>query len=118
MCKRIVWCKKWYYWSFWKRNFPYKDNVFKTNKEESEENKFEKIKDDCKKFIKYFEDESKGIDYDLFEEYFSFSVPSALAKKLYEIKNKKENEELVELIRVRWSNLKDKIEKMFEKNTK
>ena len=36
-------------------------------------------------------------------------------KKLYEIKNKKENEELVELIRVRWSNLKDKIEKMSKK---
>ena len=102
---------------FKKGTFPHKGNVnvFKTNKEESEENKFEKIKDDCKKFIKYFEDESKGIDYDLFEEYFSFSVPSALAKKLYEIKNKKENEELVELIRVRWSNLKDKIEKMSKK---
>ena len=114
MCKRIVWCKKWYYWSFWKRNFPYKGNVFKTNKEESEENKFEKIKDDCKKFIKYIKDESKGINYDLLEEYFSFSVPSALAKKLYEMKNK-ENKELAELIRVRWSNLKDKIEKMSKK---
>ena len=48
-----------------------------------------KNKDDGKKFIKYIEDESKGIYYDLFEDYFSFSVPSALAKQLYEIKNKK-----------------------------
>ena len=103
---------------FEKATFPYKGNVFKTNKEESEENKFQKIKDDYKKFTKYIEDESKGIDYDLFEEYFNFSVPSALLKQLYEIKNKKENDELVELIRVRWSNLKDKIKKMSKKNRK
>ena len=69
--------------------FPYKGNVFKTEEEESEENKLEKIKDDNKKFIKYIEDESKGINYELFKKYFSFSVPSALAKQLYEIKNKK-----------------------------
>ena len=52
----------------------------------------------------------------MFEDYFSFSVPSALAKQLYEIKNKRENDGLVELIRARWSNLKDKIEKMSKKN--
>ena len=73
---------------FEKGTFPFKGNVFKT-----EENKFEKIKDDYKKFIRYIEDESKGIDYDLFEDYFSFSVPSALSKLLYEIENKKENVE-------------------------
>ena len=33
-----------------------------------------------------------------FEEYFSFSVPSALAKQSYEIINKKENDKLVELM--------------------
>ena len=59
---------------FEKGTFPFKGNVFKTKEEKSEENKFEKIKDDYKKFIRYIEDESKGIDYDLFEEYFSFSV--------------------------------------------
>ena len=69
--------------------FPFKGNVFKRKEEKSEENKFEKIKDDYKTFIKYIEDQSKGIEYDLFEEYFSFSVPSVLAKQLYEIKNKK-----------------------------
>ena len=37
-----------------------------------------------------------------------------MTKQLYKIKNKKENNELVELIRVRWSNLKDEIEKMSE----
>ena len=37
-----------------------------------------------------------------------------MAKKLFETKNKKENNELVKLIRVRWSNLKDEIEKISE----
>ena len=53
----------------------------KKNQEESEENKLEKIKADYKKFIKYIEDESRGISYDLFKDYFNFVVPSALAKK-------------------------------------
>ena len=35
-------------------------------------------------------------------------------KKLCETKDKKENTELVELAKVRWSNLKDEIEKMSE----
>ena len=37
-----------------------------------------------------------------------------MAKKLYEIKskNKNKNNQLVELIKVRWSNLKDETEKM------
>ena len=39
-------------------------------------------------------------------------MPSAVAKQLCKIKNEKENHGLVELIRVTWSNLKDKIEHM------
>ena len=35
-----------------------------------------------------------------------------MAKKLYETKDKKENNDLVESIKIRWSNLKDEIEKM------
>ena len=42
-------------------------------------------------------------------------MPSAVAKQLCKIKNKKENHGLVELIRVTWSNLKDKIEHMSKK---
>ena len=71
---------------FEKVTFPYEGNIFKTKKEESEEvsekNKLEKIKDDYKKFIKYIENESKGINYDLFKDYFNFLLPSALAKKI------------------------------------
>ena len=89
---------------FEKVTFPYEGNIFKTKKEESEEeseevsekNKLEKIKHDYKKFIKYIENESKGINYDLFKDYFNFLVPSALAKKLYETKNKNKNNKLVE----------------------
>ena len=50
----------------------------------------------------------------MFKNYFNFVVPSALAKKLYETKNKNKSHELVEAIKNRWSNLKDEIKKMFE----
>ena len=109
---------------FKKGIFPYKGNIFKTKKEEleeeseeeSEENKLEK-KNDYKKFIEYIENESKNINYDLFKDYFKSVVPSALAKKLYETKNNKDNE-LAELIKARWNNLKDEIKEMSEDETK
>ena len=47
----------------------------------------------------------------MFQDYFDSVVPSALAKKLYETKNKNKNNELVEEIKNRWSNLKDEIKK-------
>ena len=81
--------------------FPYKDNTFKT-KEESKENKF----------FKNIENESKSINLDLFKTHFDVVAPTVLAKKLYETKDKKKNNELVELIKVRWNNLKNVIEKM------
>ena len=73
---------------FEKGIFPYKGSAFRTkeeSKEESEGNKSEKIKDDYKNFIKYIEDESKGINYDLFEDHFNFVAPTVLTKKLHEI---------------------------------
>ena len=54
----------------------------------------------------------------MFKDYFDLAVPSALLKMLYETKNKNKNNELVELIKVRWSNLKDVIEKMSEDEIK
>ena len=96
--------------------FPYIDGfqIKGEPEEESEEKNLEKIKDDFKKFIKYIEKESKSINYYLFKDYFDVLVPSALAKKLYETKNTNKNNELVEAIKNRWSNLKDKIKKMSE----
>ena len=85
---------------FEKGIFLYKNNAFKTkegesekeseedSKEESEENKIEKMKDDYKKIIKYIENESEGINYELFKKHFNFVVPSVLVKQLYETKNK------------------------------
>ena len=98
---------------FEKGVFPYKNKIFKTKeKEESEEESEEELKEN--KFFKYIENESKGVNNDLFKDYFDLVVPSALAKKLFETKNKNKNSEFVELIKVRWRNLKDKIEKMSE----
>ena len=48
----------------------------------------------------------------MFKNYFNFVAPSALAKNLYETKNKNKNNELVEAIKSRWNNLKDEIKKM------
>ena len=46
--------------------------------------------------MKYIENESKGINYDLFKDYFDLVVPSALAKRLFETKDKKKNSVFVE----------------------
>ena len=48
----------------------------------------------------------------MFKNYFNFVVPSSLAKKLYETKNKNKNNELVKATKNKWSNLKDEIKKM------
>ena len=101
-----------------KGTFPYKGNVFKTKEDESKDESEEEIKDDYKKFIKYIENGSKSIKYDLFKDHFNFVVPSALAKKLYEIKNKKESNKLVNVIKSGVSDLKDKIKEMYEDEKK
>ena len=61
--------------------FPYIDGFqIKEEEEEKEEHGFKTI-------MEYIEDESKGINYDLFKHYFNFVIPSVLAKQLYEMKN-------------------------------
>ena len=65
---------------FEKGIFPYKGNVFKSKEEEEEEEESEEER--LKKFIKYIENESKSINYDLFKKHFNFVVPSALIKQL------------------------------------
>ena len=101
---------------FEKGILPYKDNAFKTKEkkteEESEKNELEKIKDGYKSFIKYIEDESKGISYEFFKKYFYSSVPSALVKQLYETKKKNNNYKLVSVIKSGLSDLKDEIKEM------
>ena len=88
-------------------------NVFKTKEEESkEESKEEKFKKYINNTFTFIEEKSESINNDFFKTYFNFSAPIDLTKKLFKTKDKKENNELVKLIRVRWSNLKDEIEKM------
>ena len=69
---------------FEKETFPYKGHVFKT-KEKSEEESEEL---DENEFFKNTDNESEGINYDLFEKHFKSSVPTVLAKILFETKNK------------------------------
>ena len=85
--------------------FPYADGF--QIKEESEEER-------VKKFIKYIENESNGISYDLFKDYFDFSVPSALVKKLCETRDKNKSNKFVKEVKNRWGDLKDKIKEMSE----
>ena len=57
-------------------------------------------------------------NYDLFKDYFKFVVPSALVKKLYEIKNKKKKKKLVNVIKSGLSDLKDRIKEMSDDEKK
>ena len=63
-------------------------------------------------FFKYIGDESKGINYEFFKKYFHFLAPTVSAKKIYEKKDKKENSELVNVIKSGIIDLKDEIKKM------
>ena len=64
--------------------FPYIDGF--QIKEESEEEEDKKL--DENKLFKYIENESGGINYNLFKTHFKFSVTTALAKTLFETKIK------------------------------
>ena len=57
-------------------------------------------------------------NYDLFKDYFKFVVPSALVKKLYEIKNKKKKKKLVNVTKSGLSDLKDRIKEMSDDEKK
>ena len=69
--------------------FPYIDGV-KVDEESDEEL-------DENKFFKDIENESEAINYELFEKHFKFPVPVS-AKKLFETKDTKKNNALVNLI--------------------
>ena len=95
---------------FKKGIFLYKGNIYKTNeKEESDEKLNEEL--DENKFFKDIENESKGINFELFEKHFNSVSPTALAKELFETKDEKKNNGSVKLIMFKWSILKDEVEK-------
>ena len=92
---------------FEKGIFPYKDNAFKT-KEEGELN--EEL--DKNKFFNYIENESENMNYELFEKHFINVVPTTLAKKIFETKDKNKNNILVNVINSGLHDLKGEIKKM------
>ena len=75
-------------------------------------------KNQKKKNFSNIENKSKSISYDLFRKYFNFETPTQLTKKLFEIKDKKKNNDFVEESKSRWSKLKDEIEEIFEDTKK
>ena len=85
---------------------------------EQEEQKEQKEQSKESKYFKYIENGSKDISYIWFNHFFNFVKPSDLAKNLFEIKDKKENNDFVEEIKNRWSKLKDKIEDMYKDEKK
>ena len=54
----------------------------------------------------------------MFQTYFNFVVPSSLAKKLYETKDKKKSNKLVNVIKSGLSDLKNKIKEISEDEKK
>ena len=54
----------------------------------------------------------------MFEKHFSLVVPTVLAKKLYETKDKNKNNELVSVINSGLPDLKDEIKKMSDNEKK
>ena len=76
----------------------------------AERTKLRRQKD--KEFIKYIENESKSVNYDLFKIYFNFVTPIALAKQLYETKDENKNNDLVYVIKSGLRDLNDKIKRM------
>ena len=98
---------------FEKGIFLYNDKLFKTK-----ENKESQEKSEKNEFFKDIENESKGINYELFKKHCNSPSPTVWAKELFETKDERRNNDLVKLIMVKWSILKDEIEKMSENENK
>ena len=65
-------------------------------------------------FLRDIENESQGINYELFEKYFKFSVPTVFTKTLTETNNKKKNFALVNVINSGLKYLKKEITNMIK----
>ena len=93
----------------------FKNGVFPVYYDERQANQVradrEIEEEEIEECLKYIEDESKNIGYILFSYYFNSVKPIDMAKKLFEIKYKKKNDDFVEEIKNRLSKLKDSIEK-------
>ena len=84
-----------------------KDNLSETPKQK----KFNDLLEEIKK-------EQKTTNYNLFKNYFTLESPAALTEQLYKIKNKMENNELVNVIESGLVDLKNNIKKMSKEEIK
>ena len=69
--------------------------------EQEEQEEKQKEQSEESKFLKYIKNKAESISYLLFNYYFNFKQPSDLPKKLFEIKDKKKNDDFVEEIKNR-----------------
>ena len=111
---KILWWRVWRTYEIWKRSTKRKKKKEKekTRRKAKKPKKNKKKESEENKFFKYIENKSKGISYDLFRKYLNFETPTQLTKNLFEIKDKKKNNDFVEEIKSRWRKLKDEIEEM------
>ena len=98
---------------FEEKNLKSEKSVGETVKLKNQKDNLSKIHGQ-KSFIENTENKWKTIDYNLFKEYFNFEPPTVLTEQLYKIKNKKEGNELVNVIKSGLIDLKEEIEKMSE----
>ena len=94
-----------------KEDLKFEKSIGETVKLKNQKDNFSETPEQ-KDFIEYIENKSKTINYNLFKEYFNFEPSTVLTKQLYKIKNKKENNELVNVIKSGLIDLKDEIKKM------
>ena len=66
------------------------------------------------KFSKLIAEEEKEINIELFKNYFDFQMPTVMLKTLYILDDRKKNNQLVDRIKSRLSDLKNEIEDMSE----
>ena len=69
-------------------------------------------------FIKLMVEKEKSINMELLRQHFAFPSPSLIVKILYNVEDKKRNNELVNLIKSGLSDLKDEIKRISEDEIK
>ena len=75
-------------------------------------------KDDWIKFNEWVNEKERFLNSKIFQKYFNYQRPSSMLKELYKINDKYKNNDLVNVIKNRLSDLKKKIESMCEKEKK
>ena len=96
-----------------KENLKFEKSIGETVKLKNQKDNLSEIPGQ-KDFMENTENKSKTIDYNLFKQYFNFESSTVLTEQLYKIKNNKESNELVNVIKSGLIDLKEETEKMSE----